>query len=200
MDRATRASERLSDLLESLLDVSRIATGRLTLSRESFDLVETAREIIGRLAEAAKQAGCLLSIDAREAVVGSWDKLRIEQVLTNLLSNAFKYAAGSPVEFIVERQADSAIVEVRDRGRGLPVMDMERLFNRFERASPGEYGGLGLGLYVARQVTEAHGGTISGRNIDGDGACFTVRLPFSADGNGVGPSARSAAAERSSID
>jgi PAS domain S-box-containing protein len=180
MDRATRASERLGDLIESLLDVSRISSGHFTLNLESFDLVASANEVIERVRDAAVAAECALTLKSRVPVVGTWDRLRVEQIMTNLLSNAFKYAAGKAVEVTVTRQDESALLEVRDWGHGVPESDLHRLFERFERASRTEYAGLGLGLYVARQMAEAHGGKVSARNIEGNGACFSVQLPLIA--------------------
>jgi PAS domain S-box-containing protein len=175
--KAASASERLGDLVESLLDVSRIATGQMSLRRETFDLCDAVQEVVERLRELAVQAGCDVSFSGSERIVGFWDRLRIEQIVTNLLSNAFKYAAGTPVSVTARRESDDAVLQVRDAGPGLPTSEVARLFGRFERASPSSYGGLGLGLYVARQVVEAHGGSIAAANNDGPGACVTVRLP-----------------------
>ncbi len=178
LEKATRAGGRLAALIETLLDVSRIATGRLTLLVESFDLVDTTRDVVERVRDAAAQAGCTLSLEVEGPVEGTWDRLRVEQILTNLLSNALKYAAGTPIEIAVHQEGDAAVLEVRDRGTGLSPGDLSRIFGRFERASSPGYGGMGLGLYIARQVTEAHGGTITASNGEGGGACFTVRLPL----------------------
>jgi hypothetical protein len=113
------------------------------------------------------------------AVSGHWDRLRIEQVLTNLISNAIKYAAGQPIQVSAARDGDMAVVQVRDRGPGVPEDQLSRIFERFERAaSKRHYGGMGLGLYVARQIVEAHGGTIAAANAIDGGACFTVWLPL----------------------
>jgi signal transduction histidine kinase len=179
MDRARRLAGRLGQLVEMLLDVSRIATGRLSLNLEEFDLADAARDITERLGESAEAASCELSLQADGPLLGRWDRLRVEQVLMNLLSNAIKYAAGRPIEVSLSRPADSAVIEVRDRGPGIPEGELSRIFERFERAaSARHYGGLGLGLYVARQIAEAHGGTITAANRPGGGTRFVVRLPF----------------------
>jgi PAS domain S-box-containing protein len=181
MARARRVGARMAELIETLLDVSRIATGKLTLNPETFDLRDAAREIIERLRNSANLARCELSLDGPAPVRGRWDRLRIEQVLMNLISNAIKYAAGQPIHVSVGRDAGTAVVSVRDRGPGIPESEIPRIFERFERAaSPRHYGGMGLGLYVARQIAEAHGGTIVARNVAGGGASFTVRLPIDA--------------------
>jgi PAS domain S-box-containing protein len=176
IERAARAGERLGDLIESLLDVSRIATGKLRLQLETFNLVESARELVERMSEAARDARCDVSLDARQPVVGTWDRLRVEQILTNLLGNAFRHAGGGPVVVRVGEEGRDAILEVRDRGPGLPG-DPLRLFGRFERASGNGYGGLGLGLYLAREFAEAHEGSITATTVPSGGASFVVRLP-----------------------
>jgi PAS domain S-box-containing protein len=179
MARARRLAGRLDQLVETLLDVSRIATGRLRLNPESFDLGDLAREVTERLRDSARAAACELSLEVTGQHPGRWDRLRIEQVLMNLISNSIKYAAGQPIEVSLGRDDGAAILEVRDRGPGIPEGDLSRIFERFERAaSARHYGGMGLGLYVARQITEAHSGTIVASNLPGGGARFTVRLPL----------------------
>ncbi|HUS63551.1 MAG TPA: PAS domain S-box protein, partial [Kofleriaceae bacterium] len=177
--RAVRSAQRLDHLVESMLDVGRIATGKFTLQQAKADLVEVARGVLEQLADAAAAAGCAVRLDAPAKVVGCWDVTRIEQVLMALLSNTFKYAAGTPVAVRVERDGDAAILQVRDHGPGIPAEAVERVFGRFERAaSSAHYGGLGVGLYVAREIVHAHGGTISAHNADDGGACLTARLPL----------------------
>ena len=179
VDRAMRVGDRLVQLVETLLDVSRIASGRLKLNLESFDLVEAVRDVVERLRDSAADAGCDLSLDADGPIEGRWDRLRVEQVLTNLISNATKYAAGQPVDVSITRKDEVAVLEVRDRGAGIAEAELPRIFERFERAaSTRNYGGLGLGLYVARQIADAHGGAIVARNLPRGGACFTVSLPI----------------------
>ncbi|HEX8825047.1 MAG TPA: PAS domain-containing sensor histidine kinase, partial [Archangium sp.] len=122
--RALRSTGRLGDLVETLLDVSRISTGRLTLHPERFELIATVKDLTERLREAAAQAGCPLLVQDAGPIEGTWDRLRIEQVVTNLLSNAFKYAAGYPVEVSMGREGSEAILVITDRGPGLPEKDM----------------------------------------------------------------------------
>ncbi|WP_375770351.1 PAS domain-containing sensor histidine kinase [Archangium gephyra] len=179
--RAVHSTERLAGLIETLLDVSRLSTGQLTLKPEQMELLATVKDVTGRLQEAAAQADCPVLVREGSPVEGTWDRLRIEQVISNLLSNAFKYAAGSPVELSVTREGAEAVLVIHDQGPGIPEKDMARLFNRFERAAPMKhYGGLGLGLYVTREIVQAHGGSISVDNPPEGGARFTVRLPTSA--------------------
>ena len=175
---ALRQTERIATLVNDLLEVSRISMGRLTLQAEAMDLGESAREVVEQHEWEARNAGCALSLRA-DPVVGRWDKLRIEQVLTNLLANAIKYGAGKPVEVAVERVDGTATLMIRDHGIGISKEDQERIFDRFERAvSVRSYGGMGLGLYVARQIVLAHGGSIRIQSAPGQGSTFTVNLPL----------------------
>jgi signal transduction histidine kinase len=175
---ALRSARRLAGLVEMLLDVSRIATGRLELTKESVDLVQLAREAIDRYADEAKRVGSEMVLEGDASIQGSWDALRLEQVFANLLGNALKYAAGSSVTIRVSSRDGDARFEIADRGPGIGAEDVARIFGRFERAAPSRhYGGLGLGLYIARQVVEAHGGTIGVHETPGGGATFSVVLP-----------------------
>ncbi|MGZ6143542.1 MAG: PAS domain-containing sensor histidine kinase [Myxococcales bacterium] len=186
--RATRSGERLADLIEALLDVSRIATGRFELQKETFDIRIAAQEVVERLRESAAQARCEVTLTGGGALFGSWDRLRVEQVVTNLLSNAFKYGAGGKIEVALAREGSDAVLRVRDRGPGIPPVDLDRIFGRFERAvSMRHYGGMGLGLYVTRQIVDAHGGSVSAANAAGGGAEFIVRLPALAELQADGP-------------
>jgi len=178
VERAQRVGARLAQLIEALLDVSRIATGELRLNLGAFDLRDAAGEIVERLRESAEAAKCELRLDAPFPGRGRWDRLRIEQVLMNLISNSIKYAGGKPIDVSIAQDADTAVIQVCDQGPGIPATELDRIFERFERAaSARHYGGMGLGLYVARQIAEAHGGTVVARNVPSGGACFTVRLP-----------------------
>ncbi|HEU4735204.1 MAG TPA: PAS domain-containing sensor histidine kinase, partial [Kofleriaceae bacterium] len=177
IERGSRACFRLAELIEALLDVSRLATGRFELHLEPSDLGEIVATAVDRLHEIAAAAGCALSVTTQPAF-GAWDRSRIDQVITNLVGNALRYAAGTPIEIAVTAGGHAVHVEIRDHGPGLPDDQLARIFERFERAaSMRHYGGLGLGLYVVREIVEAHGGSVSARNADGGGACFTVRLP-----------------------
>jgi signal transduction histidine kinase len=119
-------------------------------------------------------------VDAGTPVYGTWDRLRVEQVVANLVTNATKYAPGSRVEVRVEGDAYSARLEVRDHGPGIPVAAQQRLFQPFERAGGNDPGGLGLGLFIVRQIVEAHGGSVRLRSEPGQGTSFVVELPCQA--------------------
>jgi PAS domain S-box-containing protein len=179
IDRARRAGQRIDELVESLLDVSRIASGKFELAFAEIDLAHVARDVIDRMRELADKAQCSFVTTIDSTLVGCWDLSRVDQVLTNLISNAIRYAAGQPIEVTVKREGDEAVMRVRDHGPGLPPGSEERIFERFERAaSPRHYGGLGLGLYVVHQIARGHGGSVTASNADGGGACFEVRLPI----------------------
>jgi PAS domain S-box-containing protein len=178
LESSTRQTERLVSLVDDLLDVSRLSLGRLQLHREELDLAEVAREIVERHASQASAAGCPLRL-AADSVRGAWDRLRIEQVLTNLIANAIKYGSGKPIDVVVSGLEPFARLSVRDRGVGIQPADLDRIFGRFERAVSGRhYGGLGLGLFISKQIVEAHGGTIRAESEPGDGSVFHVRLPM----------------------
>jgi PAS domain S-box-containing protein len=176
--KAMRAGDRLADLIEALLDVSRIATGKLTLNLEEMELADAVHEVADRVRDGVVRAGSELRINPNGMLRGRWDRLRVEQVMMNFLSNALKYAPGTPIEVTLSRDDKTAVVEVRDHGPGLPPEDLDRVFGRFERASDPGLGGLGLGLYITRQIAEAHGGSVTVRNETSGGACFTLRLPL----------------------
>jgi signal transduction histidine kinase len=173
-----RNVDRLARLVASLLDLSRITAGRLELELEPFDLAELAREVVARFEDEARRAGCKLELVAPEPVPGSWDRLRLDQVLTNLVSNAIKYGPNQPVEVGVKGHGELAIVTVRDRGIGISAADQARIFERFERAvSKRSYGGFGLGLWIVREIVESLAGTVRVESAPGEGATFTVELP-----------------------
>jgi PAS domain S-box-containing protein len=179
IERSVRNADRLDALIESLLDVSRIATGKLVLRPASVDLSQLVPPVVEEMRLLAAKAGCTLSLSAVGPVCGTWDRPRLQQVLMNLLANAVKYGAGGPVTITVGTDGDDAVIEVADKGPGIREQDLARIFRRFERAvSVRHYGGLGLGLYVSREIVRAQGGTIAARNLAGGGACFTVRLPI----------------------
>ena len=177
---AERQVERLTGLINNLLDISRITAGRLDLDLEPVDLGAVVRESATRLKEEASRAFCEIVLDAEGPCVGQWDRMRVEQVVTNLLSNAIKYGAGRPVEVAVSGDDLLARLTIRDHGIGIPLEHQARIFERFERAvSDRHYGGLGLGLWIVRQIVDALGGSIIVESEAGKGSTFTVNLPRS---------------------
>jgi protein-histidine pros-kinase len=181
LERALHSGDRLEKLISQLLDVSRITAGRLRMEPERFDLVELAREVAGRFVEASQRSGSALTVRADGPIEGWWDRFRIDQVFTNLLSNALKYGQGQPVDIELRSGDDHAIIRVTDRGIGIDMEHQQKLFQRFERAvTSREFGGLGLGLWISRQIVETSGGRIDVTSSPGRGSTFTVRLPIEA--------------------
>lgn len=175
---ALRHTQRLGQLLHNLLDLSRLSSGKRTLDLSRMDLTELVREVVERHGEQAVEAGCSISLEAERELEGWWDRLRLERVVTNLLSNALKFGRGKPIEVRLEQTNGWARLAVRDHGVGIPLEAQQRIFERFEREkSGGRHAGFGLGLYIVRQLVEAHGGTIRVESTPGQGATFTVELP-----------------------
>jgi signal transduction histidine kinase len=172
-----RQTDRLGTLINDLLDVSRINAGRLVLERAPMDLAEMVQEVVNRFEEFAERARCQLTFEAEGSVTGLWDRNRLDQVATNLIVNALKYGAGKPVHVQVRHVDDRALIAVTDHGPGLQEKDRDRIFEQFERAASVNYGGLGLGLWIVRQVVDAHGGQVFVESTVGQGATFTVLLP-----------------------
>jgi PAS domain S-box-containing protein len=173
-----RQVSRLTSLVKELLDVSRITAGRLRLEREDMDLAALAREVVPRFSEDLSRAGCELRLDAPGPAPGHWDRLRVEQVLQNLVSNAIKYGRGQPIEVRVGADGERAWLSVKDHGMGISAEGQTRLFQRFERlASERHYGGLGLGLWIVKQIVDAMEGRIRVESVPGEGSTFTVELP-----------------------
>lgn len=176
-----RQSKRLSTLAESLLDVSRLEAGKLVLDLECLDLSALVRDVSSRFAAQAERTRTPLEVRAEELVVGLWDRLRLEQVVSSLLSNALKYGAGHPIHVLVERVPTGARIRVRDEGIGISPEHLPRIFARFERAVSAEhFGGLGLGLYLTRHLVEALGGSIHASSEPGKGSTFEVDLPLAS--------------------
>jgi signal transduction histidine kinase len=134
--------------------------------------------VVSSLSDQAARAGCAVSLLAPAVVTGNWDRFRIEQVITNLLTNAYKYGAGKPVAVSVEAVGDVARLRVRNEGPGIPADATERIFERFERVASGHHRkSLGVGLYIARQVIDAHAGVVRVESSSPDGTTFLVELP-----------------------
>lgn len=177
VDRTVRQLGRLTRLVEDLLDVSRISAGRLQLRLEEFDLALLVHEVVGGLREQGAHAGCTLHVSA-EPVEGRWDRMRMEQVVTNLLTNAIKYGPRKPIYVTVAGTDTVARIQVRDEGKGIAPEDRERIFERFERVAPEDQRmSLGVGLFIAREVVQAHGGAIQVDSAPGQGSTFSVEVP-----------------------
>lgn len=176
----TRQLDRLIRLVDDMLDISRARTGKLPLRPEPLCLGKLVQEIVERHASQIQDKKVSVKTEIHEEIIGNWDSFRIEQVITNLLTNALKYGRQLPVTIVVRRSGKEALVEVSDQGIGILPESRERIFERFERAiSANEISGLGLGLFIARQIVEMHHGSIEVQSELGKGSKFTVRLPLS---------------------
>ncbi|WP_408098022.1 PAS domain S-box protein [Peredibacter sp. HCB2-198] len=177
---------RLSSLIDNLLDVSRINMGKLNLNVETFDLKEMALELIERHKLEISNSDTEVTIIAKDPIWGSFDRLRVEQVFTNLLTNALKYGNRKPVRIEVYEEMGWVHLSFHDRGLGIAPNDLERVFERFERLHAEDtVGGLGLGLYITRQIIEAHGGTIKADSSKEWGTVFQVKMPLNFKGQGL---------------
>ncbi len=184
VENTDRQVDRLSRLVEDMLDVSRINTGKLALQKTEVDLAELVSEIVERLTPQLSAARCTVSLTLENGVKGSWDRFRIEQVIINLVTNAIRYAAEKPIHVSVSQTDGIATLVVRDEGCGIAPENRERIFQRFERIlSSHGIDGLGLGLYICKQIVEAHGGSIRVDDKQIKGACFVVELPMKAEEN-----------------
>ena len=178
LGKAARAGVRLERLIDELLDVSRITAGRLKLEPERVQLDDLVRDVLERFSDQAISAECPIDVVA-QPVSGIWDRLRIDQVVSNLVANALKYGRGKPIEVAVASTADHAVVKVTDHGIGIAATEQVKIFERFERVVESrDFGGFGLGLWIARQIVEASQGTIEVASVLGEGATFSVRLPL----------------------
>ncbi|MBV6288230.1 hybrid sensor histidine kinase/response regulator [Pseudomonas aegrilactucae] len=179
VERDERQINSLIRLIEDMLDVSRIRTGKLSIRPASFDLGQLVAGLVENFAAQAAAVDSSISLQAGPALVGYWDEFRIEQVIANLLTNALRYGAKSPVQVRVFQEQGMACVQVRDQGIGISAENQQRIFQQFERVSSSQSSaGLGLGLYISEQIVLAHGGSIAVHSAEGEGATFVVRLPL----------------------
>jgi signal transduction histidine kinase len=170
---------RMSKLVDRLLDVSRLSEGRVSLEMGPVNLVDIVEQVVDRQRDETEEAELSVVIESDGAVVGRWDPDRIDQVVTNLVSNAVKYGEGEPIEVGVADRGDEAACWVTDRGEGIPPAQRERIFERFERGESdhNHSGGLGLGLWIVREIIHAFGGDIGVESEVGKGSTFYVTLP-----------------------
>lgn len=178
LEKAVGSAHRLGRLVEQLLDVSRITSGRLRLESEPVDLSWVVKEIVARCAEMTDRRPSIV-LRCEGQLNGYWDRLRIEQVVSNLVGNALKYGQGKPVEVDLRMDEGEAVLRVIDHGIGIDEEHQKKIFQRFERAVvTRDFGGFGLGLWITRQIVEVSGGRIDVESAPGQGSTFTVRLPI----------------------
>ncbi|MGE0526599.1 MAG: ATP-binding protein, partial [Bdellovibrionales bacterium] len=169
---------RLIRLVDDMLDISRIQHGRLSINAERMDLVPVLSEALERLKPQLAEAGMELKVSAPRQLFANIDRFRIEQVITNLVTNAIRYAANAPLDVTLQAVEDRITVSFKDYGPGIKKEDRVRVFDRFERlVSADQISGMGLGLFISREIVEAHGGTIKIDSEEHQGACFVIDLP-----------------------
>ena len=179
VERDERQIQSLIRLIEDMLDVSRIRTGKLSIRPGQFDLAQTVAQLLESFSAQTSAAQSSVNFTAEQPVVGQWDEFRIEQVISNLLTNALRYGAKKPIDVSVYIESGQAVVDVRDQGIGISEENQQRVFQQFERVSSSHViAGLGLGLFISEQIVAAHSGTISVQSALGEGALFRVCLPL----------------------
>jgi signal transduction histidine kinase len=169
----------VTTLINNVLDVTQISTGRMVLLPETVDLRKAVESVLAGVRERLSCSGSIVDMYAYAPIVGKWDPLRLKSVIFSLLSNAIQYGEGEHIEIVIDVRGDQARLVVTDHGIGISVEEQERIFGRFERSGPQpHFGGFGTGLWIAREIIEAHGGTITVVSKLGSGSTFTVLLPL----------------------
>lgn len=182
MEAMVRRDERqikaMIRLIDDMLDVSRMRSGKLSIRPCDVELMSLLDRVVSDLALQAASTGTTLTLVPHDPIKGCWDEFRIEQVIVNLLTNALRYGGGQPVEVSVQMEGDMVKIDVRDHGKGIAATDIERIFEPYERgARNGEPKGLGLGLYISRQLAVSHGGELRVTSTPGEGSTFSLHLP-----------------------
>jgi signal transduction histidine kinase len=173
-----REDRRLGRFVDELLDFGRIRTGQMHFEVESVDLGSVVRDAVSRVSSELTQAHSAVTVTTEGVLTGQWDRFRLEQVITNLLSNAIKYGEAKPIEITAVRSGEEVILKVTDHGIGIDPTMIDKIFDPFQRVVEARhYGGLGLGLHIARTIVDGFGGTINVDSRLGSGATFTVQLP-----------------------
>jgi signal transduction histidine kinase len=174
-----RQVDRLTALVVEMLDVSRITRGSFQLNSGPVDLRDVVREVLDRFDLEIQRSHVTVTVNAPDPAPGIWDAARIDQVITNLISNALKYGAGRPIEVSVRVEVSQAVVVVRDHGIGIPEDEQSKIFGPFARVVAAKHhAGLGLGLWIAQQIVQASGGRIKVDSRPEQGSTFTVELPL----------------------
>jgi PAS domain S-box-containing protein len=182
IERAQDQTQRITRLVDRLLNVSLLANGKIELQVCRSDLSEIVESVAERFLEQASTAGSELRLSIAPGILVQADKLRLEEPISNVIANAIKFGGGHPIEIELTSRDETAILSVHDRGIGIPPEDLSRIFGRFERtANSQQYGGLGLGLYIASQIVEQHSGSIRAENRPNGGASIIIELPQLTD-------------------
>jgi PAS domain S-box-containing protein len=179
LEASLQQAERLSRLVDQMLDTAKVSSGELTVKPRRRELMGIVDRVLRRLRPWAERQGCELTVTGPKSVHGTWDPERVEQIVDSLLSNAIKFGAGAAVQLVVQPTEDHVVLQAIDEGIGIPDEELESVFDRWGDAAPrGDATGMRLGLYLARELVEAHGGTIEVVSTRGCGTTFTVRLPY----------------------
>ena len=180
IEQSDQQLDRLTKLIENMLDFSRINSGKFVLSKEEFDLHGMLKNLLETFKAQLKANQCEinLSVESEVPVLVYWDQCRVEQLVTNLITNAMKYGGNRPIDIQVFQNTQSTGIKIRDHGMGILSVDFNRIFEPYERAiSVSKISGLGLGLFISKKIVEAHGGSINVESVEGIGSTFTVLMP-----------------------
>jgi signal transduction histidine kinase len=176
---AHEQTRRLQSLIKDLLNFSLITTGKLELEVKEDDLTEMVKSVVNRFEDHLAIAGCSIKLEGSQEIKGMWDQVRLDQALSNLLTNSIKYAEGKPIEILVKKDGSKAKIVISDQGIGIDPKLQKTIFDRFKRATTdGRFQGLGVGLFIVKQIVEAHGGKIYVKSKLGEGSKFTIELPI----------------------
>lgn len=172
-------TKRLSKMINDFLNISLINTGNLQLEYDEVDLNKLVQDVINEFSPKIKEEEYILTYFQEDKITGLWDKVRIEQVVSNILSNALKYGSGKPIEITVRSNYSKAQVIIKDHGIGVPKDKQKKVFQLFERGVPQEeYKGLGVGLFITREIVRAHQGELTFSSKPRHGSVFTINLPI----------------------
>lgn len=186
---AHEQTRRLQMLIKDLLDFSLITRGKLDLQLNEGNLNDIVKGTIDRFEDHLELANCSLRLETTGEIPGLWDQIRLEQALSNLLTNAIKYGEGSPIEVTIEKEGHTAKISVKDNGIGIEPKKQKAIFERFQRATEDEkFQGLGVGLFIVKQIIDAHGGKVSVKSKLGKGSTFIIELPIKEKAKEENPS------------
>ncbi len=179
LEQSNKSIDRITRVVNDMLDISRLANGKLHLQTERFDLSQLIQEIIERMKPIAESVGSQIHFEGEEELSGEWDRFRLDQVLTNLISNATAYAPGTLISVKLNKNKNRVVMSVSDKGPGLAEEEFQRIFLKYERGKE-THGqrGLGIGLYIVKEIVTMHGGDIQVNSKPNEGTIFTINLPI----------------------
>ncbi len=179
LEKVENQTNRLSRIINDLLNASRVSSRKLNLKKEEFDIGELVAQVVDNFNEEAEENGNLIKVETKKGLIGKWDKIRIEQAIANLVSNAIKYGEKKPVNIYVTNSKNKVKIQVKDNGIGIADEDLSKIFTLFERAHENKkIEGTGVGLYITDRIVKAHGGKIEVKSKKGQGSEFIINLPL----------------------